>query len=208
MTDDETIGAYNARANDYAGHVKRKKPDPALLAFIARIPANGLVLDLGCGPAASSAVMRDHGLQVDPVDASAEMVRLANATHGIGARQMTFDDLDAADVYHGVWANFSLLHAAAEDFPRHLAAAHRALLPSGVLHLGMKLGAGSQRDRLGRFYSYYSEAELTDHLTAAGFAVDGSATGEERGLAGNVEPWITITATARPATYPSGEAGC
>lgn len=197
MTDDETIGAYDERVDDYVGLTGRNTPDPTLIAFIRRVPSDGFVLDLGCGPANSSVVMRDHGLRVDPVDASAEMVRWANEAHGIMARKLTFDEIDAVDLYHGVWANFSLLHAAAADFPHHLAALHRALLPGGVFHIGMKLGQGSRRDSLGRFYSYYSKPELLEHLTDAGFTVDGTDTGEDLGLAGDIEPWITISATAR-----------
>lgn len=197
MTDAQTIGAYDARVEDYVGHTGRKAPDPTLLTFIGRIPAGGFVLDLGCGPGHSSAVMRDHGLQVDPVDASAGMVRWANDTHGIGARQLTFDALTVVDLYHGVWANFSLLHAAPQDFPRHLATIHRALLPRGLLHLGMKLGEGSRRDRLGRFYSYYAEQDLLDYLSGAGFTAEVTGTGESPGLAGDVDPWITISAVAR-----------
>ncbi|MCR9137691.1 MAG: class I SAM-dependent methyltransferase [Alphaproteobacteria bacterium] len=196
MADRETIGVYDARVAEYAGHTGRKSPDPTLMAFIGRIEPGGLVLDLGCGPADSSVIMRDHGLRVDPVDGSEEMVRWANDTHGIGARHLTFDALDAVNRYQGVWANFSLLHAAAEDLPRHLGAIHRALLPKGLLHIGMKLGEGSRRDSLGRYYSFYSREALLDHLADAGFAADTTDTGESRGLAGDVEPWITISAVA------------
>lgn len=197
MTDEETIGAYDARVEDYVGHTGRKAPDPTLIAFIERIPAGGFVLDLGCGPGNASVVMRDHGLRVDPVDGSKEMVRWANDTHTIGARQLTFDALEAVDHYHGVWANFSLLHTAPEDFPNHLAAIHRALLADGLLHLGMKLGHGSRRDRLGRYYSYYAEQQLLEHLTEAGFSAEVTGTGESPGLAGDVDPWVTISAIAR-----------
>lgn len=197
MSDDETIRVYDHHVEDYVGCTRRQEPDPTLLAFIDRIPAGGHVLDLGCGPGNSSVVMRDRGLRVDPVDASAAMVRWANETHQIGARQLTFDNLVATDHYHGVWANFSLLHAEKADFPRHLAALHRSLVPGGVFHIGMKLGEGSRRDSLGRFYAYYCEADLTDHLAEAGFTIVGSKTGEDSGLSGEIAPWITLTAKAQ-----------
>lgn len=196
MTDRETIAAYDARVETYAGLVERDAPDPALVAFIGRLPAGGFVLDLGCGPAQASATMRDHGLRVDPVDASPEMVRLANETHAIGARVANFDAIEGTAIYDGIWANFSLLHAPPEDFPRYLSALHTALKPRGAFHIGMKLGSGARRDRLGRFYAYYTEAELTGHLETAGFTILDSAKGEDMGLAGDVEPWITLTAQA------------
>jgi trans-aconitate methyltransferase len=196
MTDRETISAYDDNIDAYVKLTKRSRPDPVLLAFIGQVKPGGFVLDLGCGPATASAVMREHGLRVDPVDASPQMVRLANETHDIGARLAGFDAIVARQLYDGVWANFSLLHARPEDFPTHLRALHRALVPGGVIHLGMKLGEGTRRDRLNRYYAYYSQDELTAHLTEAGFLVDGFALGEGPGLAGEVEPWITLTATA------------
>lgn len=196
MTDRETIAAYDARVETYAGLVEQDIPDPALVAFIERVPAGGFVLDLGCGPANASATMRDHGLRVDPVDASPEMVRLANETFGIGARVADFDAIGGEAIYDGIWANFSLLHAPPKDFPRYLSALHTALKPGGAFHIGMKLGSGARRDRLGRYYAYYSQADLTAHLETAGFTVLNSATGEGMGLAGDVEPWITLAAHA------------
>ncbi|MEM9106056.1 MAG: class I SAM-dependent methyltransferase [Pseudomonadota bacterium] len=196
MIDRKTIDVYDKNIEAYVKLTKRAEPDAALLAFMKRVAPDGLVLDLGCGPATSAATMRDHGFRVDPVDASPEMVKLANDTYDIGARVAHFGELVETDHYDGVWANFSLLHAQPQDLPEHLQAIHQALVPGGVFHIGMKLGEGARRDRLDRFYAYYSQADLTAYLTAAGFRVEDGATGEEMGLAGDIEPWITLLAVA------------
>jgi SAM-dependent methyltransferase len=194
LADQETIAAYDAQVDAYVGMTKPASPDSLLVAFIGLVRPGGYVLDLGCGPANAAAAMRQGGLTVDAVDASAEMVRIANETHDIGARRATFEDIDTNDTYDGIWANFSLLHAPAEDFPHHLNALHRALRRGGRFHIGMKIGIGAARDRLGRQYTYYSPAELSEHLVAACFVIDHTATGEDLGLAGDVEPWIALTA--------------
>ena len=196
MTDSKTIAVYDSQVDDYAAFIHRNNTDPWLPAFIARLKADDYVLDLGCGPAHSSAVMREQGLRVDPMDASEQMVKLANDTFDIGARQAAFTDVDEVAIYDGIWANFSLLHASAEDFPQILSALRTALKPDGILHLGMKTGAGSKRDKLDRFYSYYSEEELRAHLEGAGFVVVNAEHGEGKGLAGNVEPWIVMLSSA------------
>lgn len=198
MTDHKTVSVYDSQAHNYADFIKQQPVDALLLDFIARFKKNDYVLDLGCGPALSSATMREHGLRVDPIDASGEMVKLANNTFNIGARQGLFEDLDRTgnNTYDGVWANFSLLHATPKDLPSILKMLHQVLKPSGVFHMAMKVGQGSTRDKLDRYYSYYSNDELHIYLGEAGFIVDSVVLGEALGLAGKEEPWIVLTSFA------------
>ena len=196
MIDSETIAVYDAQVEAYDKMVDDQPANQHLLDCIRRVTPGGLVLDLGCGPADASATMRSHGLMVDPVDASAHMVQLANRKHDIGARQASFDQIDGVHRYAGIWASFSLLHASASEFPVLLQSLHRATQPDGHLSLSMKTGTGSKRDALGRFYTYYSQEALYEHLHGAGFHTTGYILGEGPGLAGDIEPWITVTATA------------
>lgn len=190
---DDTIRVYDEKAADYARMVDTLK-DPALEQFMADLPAGAALLDLGCGPGNAAAVMAAAGFAVTAVDASAEMVRLASAVEGITVRQARFDEIDDVDAYDGIWASFSLLHAPKADFPAHLAALKRALRPGGLLFLGLKLGEGEKVDRLGRFYAYYTEPELTGLLEAAGFAVADTRCFEVKGMAGEFEPSIAVFA--------------
>ena len=70
---------------------------------------------------------------------------------------------------------------------------HNALKPAGLLFLGMKTGEGLSRDDLGRRYTYYSQARLTELLAAARFEVIDTQTGEAMGLAGNIDPFVLMT---------------
>ncbi|WP_208351357.1 class I SAM-dependent DNA methyltransferase [Pseudaestuariivita rosea] len=192
MTDHLTIAVYSNQAETYADMVSKGEPDADLQSFIDAIPANGRVLDLGCGPGNSAAMMRDAGLQVDATDACPQMIELAEKRHGIIARLESFAQLDSIACYDGIWANFSLLHAKRDDMPEHLSQIHRALHPHGYFHIGMKLGTGAKRDRLNRFYTYYSEAELTDLLEQHGFSPLYKRQGEGKALSGEIAPFIII----------------
>ena len=197
MNDAATRDVYDAEAARYAAMTDaHNRADPRLADFMAALPAGGAVLDLGCGPGASSVIMAQAGLEVEAMDASAEMVRLASAHPGVSACQAAFSDLKDEDVYDGIWANFSLLHAKRSDFPNHLAAIHRALKPNGVFYIAMKLGQGEGPDRLGRFYSYYSEEDLKTYLQKAGFTVTARRLGSGTGLDGSVSDWIGLAAHA------------
>ncbi len=194
MVDARTLAVYGERAEDYARMVDSDRPDPDLAAFVAALPKGARVLDLGCGPARASSVMRAAGLVPDPVDASPEMVDLANRLFDIGARVASFDDIDAQEIYDGVYANFSLLHAPRSDLPRHLSAIARALKPLGHFHIGMKIGEGEDRDALGRAYTYYTVPELRGLLEDAGLLCTSEKLGQDKGLAGTTDPFVILRA--------------
>lgn len=196
MTDRDTIAVYDARARDYAKLEPSNTPSDTLAAFIAALPHGARVLDLGCGPGTSARHMVQAGCVVDAVDASVEMIRLASEIDGVIARVATFDDISGRAVYDGVWANFSLLHAARGDMPRHLAAIHASLRPGGLFHIAVKEGTGAHRDSINRMYTYYSEAELTALLAEAGFTARDTRRGRDKGLSGEDADWISVTAHA------------
>jgi len=195
--DAETLAVYASNVADYVAMTHKQAGDPDVASFISAIPKGGYVLDLGCGPGRSTAAMIAAGLRADATDASPEMIKAAFELFQIKVKLATFTELDAIGTYDGVYASFCLLHAPKTDFLQHLKRIHTALKPGGVLHLGMKLGAGETRDTFGRFYAYYSENELWEHLIAAGFrsvATLRAASGS--GLSGEREPFISIGAYA------------
>ena len=138
--------------------------------------------------------MRDAGLDAEAWDATPAMVHHARERHGIEARLARFEDLDAENLYDGIWANFSLLHAPRAALPGHLAAIAHALRPGGRLHLGMKTGEGEGRDALGRFYAYYRVEELRGLLRAAGLAPLAHREGVADGFTDAPEPFVIWTA--------------
>ncbi|MFY1707587.1 class I SAM-dependent methyltransferase [Tritonibacter scottomollicae] len=199
MSDEETMAVYAQAAEDYGKGFARAKDtfhEPDYAAFVAGLPEGGTVLDLGCGPGHWAARFRDDGYRVTAVDASPEMAAYAKETFGIEVRIAEFEDIEVDAKFDGIWAFFSLLHAPRNDFPGHLLRLHRALVPGGQLSLGMKLGEGEGRDTLGRFYSYYSEEELTGLLGTAGYTVLSTRRGNGKGLAGAAETFVVVTAHA------------
>ncbi|WP_299407906.1 trans-aconitate 2-methyltransferase [uncultured Roseobacter sp.] len=195
MSDPETLKVYGAKAQDYDQMTDDfNKTDHRLRTFMTALPQGAHVLDLGCGPGASAALMADHGLQVTAMDPVPEMIALARRHPHVDARLAGFDDLSGTDVYDGIWANFSLLHAARAEMPRHLAAIAQALKPGGRFHIGVKTGTGSKRDPIGRLYTYYTDAELTGLLKNAGLFVTARETGVTTGLDGVEAPYICLAA--------------
>ncbi|MFX0543937.1 class I SAM-dependent DNA methyltransferase [Roseovarius sp. S1116L3] len=192
--DPETLAVYSAQAQAYDDMTADLEGDKHLATFLAAMPPNARVLDLGCGPGRAAAQMAKAGLRVDATDAVPEMVDMAAARPGVTALQADFDDISGNDLYDGIWANFSLLHASRADLPRHLAALKTALKPGGLFHIGMKTGAGEERDTIGRLYTYYTEDELRALLQHAGFTPEASWTGRDKGLSGQMSDWVVVHA--------------
>lgn len=199
MADPKTISVYDNKANDYVELVSRETPDQDLTDFMQCLPPNAYVLDFGCGPGNSAAIMAKAGFKVDATDASSVMIELTKENHGVNAKQAHFADLDKQDTYDGIWANFSLLHAPKHEMSDHLGRIFLALKKRGTLHLGLKIGAGESRDTLDRHYSYYTPEEINQLLISAGFTPISLRTGESQGLAGlsgNKEPYMIVRAHA------------
>ncbi|MEP5152296.1 class I SAM-dependent methyltransferase [Planktotalea sp.] len=192
MSDKKTLGIYDAKAQDYAKLTVDDAKNADLAAFIDFLPNGGRALDLGCGPGQHAAQMARRGLNVEATDASGEMVKLAAQNEGVSARQETFDDLNGFETYDGIYANFSLLHAQRTKVPEHVSTIARALKPGGIFHIGMKTGAGEERDGIGRRYSYFSEAELEKMLTDNGLTVLRRNHGEDIGLSGEMAEWVIL----------------
>lgn len=194
MVDKRTIAFFDSAADRYANLTQTGTPDERLQAFMELLPEGAKVLDLGCGPARASFHMRAAGFQPDPVDASPGMIALANSSHDIGARLLTFDAVDMIDAYDAVWANFSLLHSPRVDLPRILSALNTALRNDGLIHIALKTGTGEKRDSIDRLYTFVAVGELRDLLAAARFGIIAVEEGHEVGCAGTDDPFVAMRA--------------
>jgi ubiquinone/menaquinone biosynthesis C-methylase UbiE len=196
--DTETIKYYDKSAESYLDKVCNTYPDSDLLSFINSIKSGGTVLDLGCGPGNSSAMMQTAGLNVQASDCSQKMVDIAKNKFNVDAIKAEFKELSEIDLYDGVWANFSLLHAPRSEMLSNLKKINRSLKKKGYLHIGLKIGNGEKRDTLGRQYTYYQPKELKSLLISAGFTIntirldmDGAIS-----MTGMIEPFMIVTAYA------------
>jgi 2-polyprenyl-3-methyl-5-hydroxy-6-metoxy-1,4-benzoquinol methylase len=92
---------------------RRVATDAAILeAVLALQPAS--VLDLGCGEGWLSRALASHGIAVTGVDASPELIRVAQQSGGAAFRALSYEQLVAepmilGDPFDVIVANFSLL---------------------------------------------------------------------------------------------------
>ena len=169
--DSETLAFYDGEAAAYATYSSEPEEPIWLTRFVARLTPGTSVLDFGCGSGWAAHALGGRGFRVSALDGSAGLAAEAQQRYGIEVRVVQFDGLDDDGLHGGIWASFCLLHDTRDAMQGHLARLHRALVPEGWLYLGLKEGAGESRDKLGRRYTFFGQAEIEALLRDAGFPV-------------------------------------
>ena len=196
--DDATLQFYRQNAEAYA---KREITSrfARMTKFLALLPSGAAILELGCGAGGDSAEMLARGFDVTPTDGSPEMAEVASRRLGRPVRTLLFHDIDAIEVFDGVWANACLLHVPREQLANVLALIHRALKPGGAFYASYKAGDGGGRDTLNRYYNYPTEDWLRATYAQAGEWIDLSIeTGEVRGFDDAMAEMFFVIARKNP----------
>ncbi|MDB5582950.1 MAG: SAM-dependent methyltransferase, partial [Bradyrhizobium sp.] len=152
--DEETLQFYRSNAEAYAEREIAKHT--RLTRFLALLPSDAKVLELGCGAGAASAEMIAQGFDAVPTDGSPELAAEASLRLGRPVGTLLFHDLDQVEAYDGIWANACLLHVPRPELAHVLTLIWRALKPGGHFYASFKAGDADGRDTLNRYYNYPS----------------------------------------------------
>lgn len=87
---DETIEYYNTNTTDFfAGTVSVDLTD-FYSRFLNNIPDGGKILDFGCGSGRDTRAFVDRGYEVDAIDGSFELCKMATEYTGTQVKMMDF----------------------------------------------------------------------------------------------------------------------
>ena len=134
--------------------------------FLPVVGAEGRILDLGCGSGRDAKYFLDLGYEVDAIDASKEMVRLASIKSGLEVKHMTFEQFSSDFQYDGIWACASLLHVEPKALKSLFVQISQWLNISGVLYASFKYGDGV-RVKDSRTFTDMDEHQLRGLLSEA-----------------------------------------
>lgn len=164
----KTIDFYNTNAHDYAKSTFNLDLNQEYINFIKDLPLNGNILDAGCGSGRDLLAFKNLGYNVQGIDASEELVKIAIKNSGALVECKTFLDIDWQDKFDGIWCMASLLHLNKKELNNALEKLGNAMKPNAKFYASFKLGEGEGYDNKGRFFSYMNKQEIMEVFQSAG----------------------------------------
>ena len=131
--------------------------------FLDYFPAGGKILDFGCGSGRDTKYFLSKGYEVDAIDGSEELCKIASEYTGIKVKQMLFEELDGIETYDGIWACASILHVEKKQLPEIIKKIAIATKKGGIVYTSFKYG-DFEGIRNGRFFTYLTEESFGEIL--------------------------------------------
>lgn len=132
--------------------------------FLSYIPNPAVILDFGCGSGRDTKAFLEQGYQVEAIDGSEELCKLATQYTGIQVRHMLFQELSTKEKYDGIWACSSILHLPKDELTDVMRKMTTALKPNGIIYTSFKYGTFSG-ERNGRYFTDMTEAAFADFIS-------------------------------------------
>lgn len=175
----QTIAAYERSAADCVvrWRTRRLRRPPLLTEWLAQLPVDARLLDLGCGGGQDAGGLRQRGYRVVGVDRTNALLSAGRARYRAlplvhaDFRQLPFQDLS----FDGLWAAASLMHLPKPVARRVLVDLRRLVHPGGLLAAtvtyGVKSGVVTDGWVPGRYFARWKKDELARAVRRAGWEV-------------------------------------
>lgn len=153
---DKTINYYDINAKEFVEGTLNVDFKATQDKFINKLPAKGYILDFGCGSGRDTKYFLARDFNVDAIDGSIELCKIASEYTNIKVRHMYFNELSIVNKYDGIWACSSILHLSLDDLVDVFKRMSKALKDEGIIYTSFKYGDFSG-ERNGRFFTDMTE---------------------------------------------------
>lgn len=153
---DKTINYYDINAKEFVEGTLNVDFKVTQDKFINKLPAKGYILDFGCGSGRDTKYFLAKDFNVDAIDGSIELCKIASEYTNIKVRHMYFNELSIVNKYDGIWACSSILHLSLDDLVDVFKRMSKALKDEGIIYTSFKYGDFSG-ERNGRFFTDMTE---------------------------------------------------
>ena len=152
----KTINYYDINAKDFVEETLNVDFKATQDKFINKLPAKGYILDFGCGSGRDTKYFLDKDFNVEAIDGSIELCKIASEYTKIKVRHMYFNELSRVNKYDGIWACSSILHLSLDDLVDAFKRMSKALKDEGIIYTSFKYGDFSG-ERNGRYFTDMTE---------------------------------------------------
>jgi ubiquinone/menaquinone biosynthesis C-methylase UbiE len=174
----QASSVYDQIAEPYSK--KFSRPSEHIGEFLALLPKNAKILDIGCGVGVDAGFMESEGFEIIGIDLSEKMLNIARQKFPqIDFRQQDIRELDfPPNSFDGILASCSLIHIPKKDVPALLEKFHRILKKEGAIYMALQEGKSDEifvdepfkpGEKL--FLNIISFAEIGDLLGKNGFSI-------------------------------------
>lgn len=150
--------------------------------FLTKLKKGSNILDFGCGSGRDTKYFFEQGYNVEAIDGSVELCKLASEYSGIKVKNILFQELLEVDKYDGIWACSSILHLPVEELAEVMRKMMIALKKNGIMYISFKYGIFAG-ERNGRYFTDMTEAVFAEFLSR----IDGLKV-EEQWITSDVRP--------------------
>ncbi len=151
-----TLSYYNENAKEFVSDTIDVAFTEMQDIFLEYVPDRGKILDFGCGSGRDTKYFLSKGYDVQAIDGSVELCKIASEYTRITVKQMLFEELDACEEYDGVWACASILHVEKQQLPEIIQKIATATRKNGTVYLSFKYG-DFEGVKNGRYFTYLTE---------------------------------------------------
>lgn len=159
----KTLDFYNKNAETFVSGTVSVDFKETQDKFLNRLKPNDYILDFGCGSGRDAKYFLESGFQVDAIDGSSELCKIASEYTGLEVKQMLFQELDSIGKYDGIWACSSILHLPKNELKLVLRKMCTALKENGIVYTSFKYGE-FEGERNGRYFTDFTIEMFTDFI--------------------------------------------
>ena len=188
----KTLSYYNTNTSSFVESTQSVQMTEAWSRFTAKLPTSSIILDFGCGSGRDTKYFLEHGYQIEAIDGSEELCKVASAYAGITVKKQLFTELSEIQKYDAIWACSSILHASSDELVIIIKKIWTALKDNGLFYTSFKYGT-FEGERNGRYFTDMTEKSLSALLTKVrGFNI------EEQWITSDVRPgreeekWLNV----------------
>lgn len=160
---EKTIDYYNLNAKAFTSGTISVEFEDMQKRFLNKLPEQAMILDFGCGSGRDTKYFLEQGFQVEAIDGSKELCKIASEYTGIVVKHMLFQELNDTSRYDGIWACSSILHLPIGELESVMPKMVEALKENGVIYTSFKYGTFAG-ERNGRYFTDMTEDIFVDFL--------------------------------------------